>query len=90
MRGQIRTDGARNVDAEPPRGVEGEGPLSPCTLSLSCVIRSARRFTEAVPYVSAIIGLDGTQDAGARIQANVIDCDPNRVRIGDRVRVAFE
>jgi uncharacterized OB-fold protein len=43
-----------------------------------------------VPYVSAIIELDGTQGAGARMQANVIDCDPDLVRIGDKVKVQFE
>src|SRR5262245_58639244 len=29
-----------------------------------------------VPYVSGVIELDGTQGAGARMIANVIDCDP--------------
>ena len=47
-------------------------------------------LAEAVPYVSAIVELDGTQGAGARIMANVIDCDPEKVRIGDRVSVVFE
>jgi hypothetical protein len=48
------------------------------------------QLAAAVPYVGAIIELDGTQGAGARVMANVIDCDPETVRIGDRVRVAFE
>jgi len=48
------------------------------------------RLEAVVPYVSAVIELDGTQGAGARILANVTDCDPDRVRIGDRVRVWFE
>jgi len=43
-----------------------------------------------VPYVSAVIELDGTQGAGARMLANVIDCDPDGVRIGTRVRVVFD
>ena len=43
-----------------------------------------------VPYIGAIIELDGTQGAGARIMANVIDCDVEAVRIGDRVQVEFE
>ncbi len=43
-----------------------------------------------VPYVSAVIELDGTQGAGARMLANVIDCDPDSVRIGARVRVVFD
>jgi uncharacterized protein len=45
---------------------------------------------EVVPYVSAVIELDGTQGAGARMVANVIDCDPDQVGIGTRVRVAFD
>jgi uncharacterized OB-fold protein len=44
----------------------------------------------AVPYVSAIIELDGTQGAGARFAANVIDCNPDSIRIGDRVEVLFD
>jgi uncharacterized protein len=47
-------------------------------------------LAEVVPYVSAVIALDGTQGAGARLLANVIDCDPDTVAIGDRVRVCFE
>ena len=62
------------------------------TIYTFTVVRHPLRpqLAEAVPYVSAIIELDGTQGAGARIQANVIDCDPDRVGIGDRVRVVFE
>lgn len=44
----------------------------------------------AVPYVSAIIELDGTQGAGARFAANLIDCDPEAIRIGDLVEVLFD
>jgi uncharacterized OB-fold protein len=43
-----------------------------------------------VPYVAGIIELDGTQGAGARLQANIINCDPEKVRIGDKVRVVFD
>ncbi len=48
------------------------------------------QLAEIVPYVGAIIELDGTQGAGARIMANVIDCDPEKIRIGDKVVVTFE
>jgi len=41
-------------------------------------------------YVSAVIELDGTQGAGARMLANVTDCDPEKVRIGDAVEVWFD
>lgn len=50
----------------------------------------APHLGEAVPYVSAVIELDGTQGAGARLMANVIDCDPESVAIGDKVRVTFD
>ena len=45
---------------------------------------------EAVPYVSAVIDIDGTQGAGARMILNLIDVDPAMVRIGDKVRVIFD
>jgi uncharacterized OB-fold protein len=45
---------------------------------------------DVVPYVSGVIELDGTQGAGARMIANIVDCDPDAVRIGDRVRIVFE
>jgi uncharacterized protein len=50
----------------------------------------APHLVDAVPYVSAVIELDGTQGAGARIIANVVDCDPDTVKIGDRVQVSFD
>jgi hypothetical protein len=43
-----------------------------------------------VPYVSGVIELDGTQGAGARMLANIVDADPETVKIGDKVRVIFE
>jgi uncharacterized OB-fold protein len=45
---------------------------------------------EVVPYVSAVVELDGTQGEGARMVVNVIDCDPDKVAIGDRVRIVFD
>jgi hypothetical protein len=50
----------------------------------------APHLSEVVPYVSGVIELDGTQGAGARMIANIVDCDPETVRIGDRVRVLFD
>jgi uncharacterized protein len=44
----------------------------------------------ACPYVSGTVELDGTQGAGARMLVNIIDCDPDSVRIGDRVEIIFE
>lgn len=50
----------------------------------------APHLAEVVPYVSGVINLDGTQGAGARMIANILDCDPETVRVGDAVQVVFE
>jgi uncharacterized OB-fold protein len=43
-----------------------------------------------VPYVSGIVELDGTQGEGARLLVNIIDCDPEEISIGTRVKVVFD
>lgn len=48
------------------------------------------QMAEVVPYITAVVELDGTQGAGARMQVNVINCDVEKVRIGDKVKVIFE
>ena len=48
------------------------------------------QVADVVPYVSGVIELDGTQGAGARMIANIIDVDPESVQIGDKVRVVFD
>ena len=50
----------------------------------------APHLAAVVPYVSGVIELDGTQGAGSRMIANVVDCDPDSVAIGDRVQVRFD
>ncbi|MGD9700995.1 MAG: Zn-ribbon domain-containing OB-fold protein [Acidimicrobiia bacterium] len=47
-------------------------------------------LADACPYVSGVVELDGTQGAGARMLVNIIDCDPDAVRIGDKVEIVFE
>jgi uncharacterized OB-fold protein len=47
-------------------------------------------LNDVVPYVSGVIELDGTQGAGARMLANITDCDPDAVRVGMRVRIWFD
>ena len=47
-------------------------------------------LAECCPYVSGTVELDGTQGAGARVLVNIIDVDPDAVRIGDRVEIVFE
>jgi uncharacterized OB-fold protein len=43
-------------------------------------------FAERVPYVIAIVELD----EGPRVTTNVVDCDPDAVRIGLPVELTFE
>jgi uncharacterized OB-fold protein len=50
----------------------------------------APHLQQAVPYVGAVVEVDGTQGAGARMLVNIIDCDVDAIRIGDKVRVVFE
>lgn len=47
-------------------------------------------MAECCPYVSGAVDLDGTQGEGARMLVNIIDCDPETVKIGDRVEIVFE
>ena len=47
---------------------------------------SDARFRQRVPYVVAMIDLD----EGVRIMSNVIDCDPQSMTIGMRVRCICE
>jgi uncharacterized OB-fold protein len=42
-------------------------------------------FEPLVPYVVAIVALD----EGPHLMTNVVDCDPDQVRIGDRVKVRY-
>ncbi|HSS09216.1 MAG TPA: OB-fold domain-containing protein, partial [Acidimicrobiales bacterium] len=50
----------------------------------------AAHLADVVPYVSGVIELDGTQGAGARMIANIVDCDPESVAVGDKVHVVFD
>jgi uncharacterized OB-fold protein len=50
----------------------------------------APALAAVVPYVSGIVELDGTQGAGARLMLNITDCDPESVKIGDRVEIWFD
>jgi len=62
------------------------------TIYTFTVVRHALspQLTEVVPFVSGVVELDGTQGAGARMLANIVDVDPETVDIGDKVRVTFE
>jgi len=43
-------------------------------------------FADRVPYIIAIVELE----EGPRLTTNIVDCDPDSVRIGTPVEVAFE
>lgn len=62
------------------------------TIYTFTVVRHPLRpgWDAVVPYAAGIVELDGTQGAGARVQANFINCDVEKVRIGDRVKVVWE
>lgn len=45
----------------------------------------ARGFRDALPYVLAYVDLE----EGPRLLTNVVDCDPDAIRIGMPVRVEF-
>ncbi len=53
--------------------------------SFSVVRRSAGSYQNVVPYVVAYVELS----EGPRVLSNVIGCDPDRVYIGQAVRVVF-
>lgn len=50
----------------------------------------APELSASVPYVSGVVEIDGTQGAGARMIANIIDVDVDTVAVGDPVEVVFE
>src|SRR3984893_18588992 len=62
------------------------------TIYTYTVVRHALspQLADVVPYVTAVIELDGATGAGSRMIANVVDCDPETVAIGDRVRIAWD
>ena len=62
------------------------------TIYTYTVVRHALspQLAEVVPYVTAVIELDGATGAGSRMIVNVVDCDPESVAIGDRVRIAWD
>ena len=42
-------------------------------------------FSDEAPYAVGIVSLPG----GIRVTAQIVDCDPTRLTIGDRVRLEF-
>jgi uncharacterized OB-fold protein len=54
--------------------------------SYTIVRRDVSEYAEATPYVLAYVELD----EGPRMIANLVDCDIDAVRIGDRVQAVFQ
>ena len=68
-----------------------DAPGTGVVYAFTVVRHALGQFLEpVVPYVSAVVELDGTQGAGARMVANIVDCDPDSIAIGTSVRVAFD
>jgi uncharacterized OB-fold protein len=56
------------------------------TLDTFTVIRVAPSgFTDQAPYAVGIVSLEG----GVKVTAQVVDCNPDELAIGDRVRLEF-
>lgn len=54
--------------------------------SFSVVRRAAGPWEGAVPYVVAYVELD----EGPRMLTNIVDCDPDALSVGQRVRLTFD
>jgi uncharacterized OB-fold protein len=66
-----------------PRAAQGTG-----TVLARTVNRQQWSADMTVPFALAVVELDG--EPGVRITARVVEADPEAVRIGDRLKVAFE
>ncbi|NKQ56091.1 hypothetical protein HFP15_24745 [Amycolatopsis sp. K13G38] len=65
--------------------VSGRGTV----YSFAIVTRAPSAFADIAPYVWAWIELE-EKPRTMLVQANVINCDPYALKIGDPVRIAFE
>jgi hypothetical protein len=54
-------------------------------ISYTVVHSAADGFEDQVPYVLAIVELEG----GPRITTQITDCDPSDIKIGDEVEMVF-
>jgi hypothetical protein len=65
--------------------LSGRGTVYTCSVTRQALVPFLR---EAVPYVVAVVELEGAP--GVRLVGNVLDVDPAEVRIGMPVRVAWD
>ena len=54
--------------------------------SFTVVRKAFGPWQDAVPYVIGYVELD----EGPRVLTNIVDCDPDTVSIGDRVRIVYD
>ena len=60
----------------------GNGSIYSCTVTR----RIPGSWGKAAPFVLAYVELD----EGPRVMTNIVDCEPEQVAIGDRVKAVFE
>lgn len=65
------------------REASGRGVVYACTVMHRAGLP---QMADRVPYVVALVDLD----EGVRFMSNVVGCEPSAVRVGQRVRVAWE
>ncbi len=65
--------------------VPGTGEIYTFTIARHAVIPMLQAV---VPYVIAVIAIDGAP--GVRMVGNMIDCDMEKLQIGDKVKVVFD
>jgi uncharacterized OB-fold protein len=65
--------------------LSGRGTIYTFTVIRHAVIPMAK---DAIPYVIAVISLDGAP--GARLLGNIVDAEPETVKIGAAVEVAWD
>jgi uncharacterized OB-fold protein len=70
------------------RSVSPRAALGTGTIHARTINRQAWSPDMEVPFALAAVELDG--EPGVRLTAKIVDCDPEDVRIGDRVEVLFE
>jgi uncharacterized protein len=63
------------------RDASGEGVI----YSFSVTRKGQGDYRNATPYVLAYVELD----EGPRVMTNIVDCDPDALEVGQRVRVVF-
>lgn len=71
----------RRIGKLEPYKLSGRGKV----FSYTVVHAAAEGFEDQVPYVLAIIELE----EGPRLTAQITDCNPDEVKIGDEVEVVF-